>query len=283
MIYKSDVGRQLVMEQYRTILDEWPVPRRETKIATRQGETFVLTSGIEDGPPLVLLHGSATNSASWIGDVATWSKHFRVHAVDVVGEPGLSAPSRPSLRSGAHAEWLEDVFNALGLERAALIGLSLGGWLAMNYAIRRPHRVGKLVLISPGGIGRNRNILIWALPLLLLGSWGRGKMQARIGGRTFTDPAFLASPLGVMSKTIFAHFNPRTEALPIPTDAQLQGLPMPVLAIFGGKDVFIDAPEARARLERNVRNLSLRYLPDALHFIPGQTEAVRDFLLTRQA
>lgn len=283
MIYKTDQGRQLVMEQYRATLDAWPVPRREKTIATRQGETFVLTSGPEDGPPLVLLHGSATNSASWIGDVSTWSNDFCVLAVDMIGEPGFSAPSRPPLGSSAYAEWLDDVFDALGLEKAAVIGLSLGGWLAMDYAIRRPHRVGKLVLISPGGIGRNRNILVWALPLLLLGAWGRRKMQECIGGKIFLDPAFLASPLGVMSDTIFAHFNPRTEMLPLPTDAQLQGLPMPVLAVLGDRDVFIDAPEARARLDRNVRNLALRYLPDGLHFIPGQAEAVRDFLLTGQA
>lgn len=170
MIYKTDQGRMLVMKQYRTILDSWPVPCRETLLPTRQGETFVLTSGPDDGPPLVLLHGSATNSASWIGDVGIWSQQFRVHAIDMIGEPGLSAPSRPPLGSNVYAAWLDEVLNALGVTQAAVIGLSLGGWLAMDYAIRRPDRVSKLVLISPGGIGRNRNILIWALPLLLLGA-----------------------------------------------------------------------------------------------------------------
>ncbi len=279
MTYKTDKGRTLVLKQYRAVLDAWPVPSREALIPTRQGGTFVLTSGAEDGPPLILLHGSATNSASWIGDIGSWSRHFRVHSIDLIGEPGFSAPSRPPLGSSAYAEWLDDVLEALGLEKAAVIGLSLGGWLAMDYAIRRPNRVSKLVLISPGGIGRNRNILVWALPLLVLGAWGRRKMQERIGGKDLLDPAFATSPLGVMTDAIFAHFNPRTEALPVPTDPQLQELPMPVMAVLGGKDVFIDAPEARMRLERNVRDLTMRYLPDGRHFMPGQTASVQEFLL----
>lgn len=279
MIYKTDEGRQLIMNQYRVTLGNWPVPSREMTVATRQGSTFVLASGPEDGAPLVLLHGSATNSASWMSEVASWSKHFRVFAVDVIGEPGFSAPVRPPLGSDAYAKWLDDVLDALELDKAALIGLSLGGWLALDYAIRRPHRVEKLVLISPGGVGRNRNILIWALPLLLLGGWGRRKMQERIGGKALLDPSFAASPLGAMSDAIFAHFKPRTEKLPIPTDAQLQALPMPVMAVLGGKDVFINAPEARERLERTVQKLTLRYLPDGLHFMPGQAGSVQDFLL----
>lgn len=279
MIYKTDEGRALVLRQYRAVLDAWPVPSTETSISTRQGETFVLTSGPDKGRPLILLHGSATNSASWIGDIGAWSQQFRVHAIDMIGEPGLSAPSRPPLGSGAYAEWLDDVLDGLGLEQAAMIGLSLGGWVAMDYAIRRPDRVRKLALISPGGVGRNRNILFWALPLLLLGAWGRRKMQARIGGRAFLNPAFITSPLGVMSDTIFAHFYPRTERLPMPTDTQLQALPMPVMAVLGGKDVFMNAPETRMRLERNVQNLTMRYLPEGLHFMPDQTAAVEAFLL----
>ena len=65
----------------------------------------------------------------WMGDVAAWAEHFRVYAVDVIGDAGLSAPSRPPLASDAHALWLDDVMQALSLERASLVGVSLAdGW-----------------------------------------------------------------------------------------------------------------------------------------------------------
>jgi pimeloyl-ACP methyl ester carboxylesterase len=50
--------------------------------------------GQPDAPPLVLLHGAGFNSVSWMGDVATWAQRFRVFAVDIIGHPGLSAPTR---------------------------------------------------------------------------------------------------------------------------------------------------------------------------------------------
>lgn len=278
VIYKSEAGKAAVLSLYGQMLDTWPVPAERKVVATRYGDTFVLVAGPEDAPPLVLIHGSSANSGSWIGDMPVWAKDFRVHAVDVIGEPGLSAPSRPPLDSAAYAEWMDDVLDAMGLQSANFVGLSLGGWMALDYAVRRSARVSKLVLISPGGVGRNRNILVWALPLLLLGPWGRTKMMERISGSVMTDPAFQQSDIGRLSALIFQHFIPRTQPLPVHSEAQLRTLPMPVMAVLGGKDVFIDAPLARERLEANVPKLSMRYLPEGLHFLPGQTEAVGEFL-----
>jgi pimeloyl-ACP methyl ester carboxylesterase len=159
-IWKSEDGRQAVERRYREILAHWPVPNDQLRVPTREGGTFVVACGPKDAPPLLLLHGSASNSFMWIGDIAEWSQHFRVYAVDVIGEPGLSAPSRPTLASGAYAEWLTDVANALSLPRFSLAGLSLGGWLALDYATKHPERIDKLVLLCPGGVGKNRNVLL---------------------------------------------------------------------------------------------------------------------------
>jgi pimeloyl-ACP methyl ester carboxylesterase len=140
---------------------------------TREGETFVVASGPREAPALLLLHGSGTNAAMWRGEVATWARDFRVYAVDVIGEPGLSAPSRPPWGSEAYAGWLDDVLAGLGHPSASIVGVSLGGWLAIDYATRRPGRVQRLVLLCPGGIGRQK----WAVFLLVLlvlpfGQWG---------------------------------------------------------------------------------------------------------------
>src|SRR6476660_1417977 len=114
-IYKTEEGRLAVENQYRRILERWPVASEQRIVPTRQGDTFVIASGDPSAPPVVLFHGSGTNSAAWIRDVATWAQHHRVYAVDMIGEPGLSAPSRPALASSAHAEWLDDVWAGLEL------------------------------------------------------------------------------------------------------------------------------------------------------------------------
>src|SRR5439155_21218399 len=96
-------------------------------IETREGETFVIASGPPDAPGVLLLHGSTTNSIMWMSNVAGWARDFRVYAVDVIGEPGLSAPSRPPLDSPAYADWLDDLLSGLGLSTVSIVGASLGG------------------------------------------------------------------------------------------------------------------------------------------------------------
>ena len=124
-IYKSEAGKRAVETRYREALRRWPVPSRHVTLPTRHGDTFAVVSGEGNSVPLVLLHGSGTNSSMWMHDVAGWARDFRVYAVDTIGEPGLSAESRPPLRSEAYGEWLDDVWNGLGLESAAVVGVSL--------------------------------------------------------------------------------------------------------------------------------------------------------------
>ena len=189
-IYKSEAGRRAVEDQYRRILGRWPVACEQRVVPTRQGDTFVIVSGSASAPPVVLFHGSGTNSAAWMRDVATWAQHHRVYAVDIIGEPGLSAPSRPRLASPAHAEWLDDVWTGLGLENASVVGISLGGWIGLDYAVRRPNRVASLSLICPAGIGSQNMMLLLKVGLLrLFGTRGLLKSLELVSGRTATLPA----------------------------------------------------------------------------------------------
>src|SRR5581483_7348976 len=109
-----------------------------------------------EAPPLLLLHGGAANAAMWMADVAIFAKIFRVYCIDMIGEPGFSAPVRPSLDSDAYAVWLDDVLNHFSIESASIVGVSLGGWLALDYAIRRQARVKSVAVSCPGGIGRQK-------------------------------------------------------------------------------------------------------------------------------
>lgn len=160
----------MLVDQYRNVLGQWPVAADHLWVDTREGSTFVVACGPKDAPPLVLLHGALTNSAIWMFDAELWSQSFRVYAVDVIGEPGLSTAKQLPVEGGRYAAWLDDVLAGLDLENAAFVGVSFGGWLALNYAVRRPHRVDRLALLCPAGIGRHKSFFLKALPLLLLGS-----------------------------------------------------------------------------------------------------------------
>jgi pimeloyl-ACP methyl ester carboxylesterase len=277
-VFKTVEGQRQVLERYERILDRWPMPNRRHRLATRHGETFAVESGPSAAPVLILLHGTAANAASWIVDAPAWSERFRVICIDIPGDAGLSAQVRLPLGTDAHAEWLDDTLASLQVPTASFIGVSLGGYLALDYATRRPERVDSLVLMNAGGVGRHRNILIWALPLLMLGPWGRRKMLERIGGPIPKVLPPEAQAVLDLSAMIFQHFKPRTEALPQISDLALRRLAMPVFAILGGKDVFVDNQGTKARLEASVPKLKMRYLPEGRHFVPDQSDEIVGFL-----
>ena len=74
------------------------------------------------------------------------------------------------------------------------------------------------------------------------------------------------------------HFRPRMLKLPIFSDDPLKRLSMPVMAIAGGKDVLLDSAGTKRRLERNAPHAEIRCLPEAGHFISGQTGPILEFL-----
>ncbi len=280
-VYKTAEGERSVRERYLEILKHWPVPNRQLRVPTREGETFIVACGDEKAPPLLLLHGSMANSAMWMGDVAAWAAHFRVYAVDVIGDAGLSAPSRPPLASEAHALWLDDVLQGLSLTRTSIIGVSLGGWLALDYATRRPRRVESLAVLCPAGVGRQKiGIVFKTIPLRMLGHWGTRKAAELVLGRVPTDPSPAVQYFMRFMSLIHKNFRPRMVKLPIFSDEALERLTMPVMALLGGKDVLLDSAQTKQRLERNVPHAKIRYYPEDGHFIRGQTGTILDFLLT---
>lgn len=278
-IWRTRDGGEAVRVRYREFLNYWPVANEHLRVPTAQGETFVIACGPKDAPPVVLLHGSLSNTSAWLGDVRALAERFRVYAIDMIGEPGFSAPSRPPLSSGAYAPWLDEVFAALRVVRPALVGISLGGWLALEYATHRPDNVSALALLCPGGVGRHKNVLLWALPLLLLGPWGQRKVMERIrGGPEPRDVPPEVKAFGEYMQLVTSSTRPRTERLPKFSDAALSRLGVPVLAILAGRDVFIDSPGTRARLEQNVPQVEVVWLPEAGHMLVGHGERIAAFL-----
>ena len=278
-IYKSKAGRTAVEAQYRRALERWPVACEQRELPTRHGETFVVASGDKSAPPLILLHGSGTNSAAWIREVAGFAQHYRVYAVDTIGEPGFSAPSRPPLASSAYADWLDDVWLGLGLESASVVGTSLGGWLALDFAIRGPQRVAALSVISPSGIGRQNHWLLLKVGVLrACGTWGLLKSLALVSGHKAAVPQPLVDALLV----VFRHFRPRMDRIPRFADADLQTLTMPVQVIVGSDDALLDSRETCERVRRCVRNASITCLENVGHILPPQTAAVLAFLQRNQ-
>jgi pimeloyl-ACP methyl ester carboxylesterase len=112
-----------------------------------------------DGPTLLLIHGMAGSSATWQAIIPRLSKKFRVIAPDLLGH-GVSAKPRGDYSLGAFAVFLRDLLDELGVDRATVIGQSLGGGIAMQFAHQHRDYCERLALIGSGGLGPDLSPLL---------------------------------------------------------------------------------------------------------------------------
>jgi pimeloyl-ACP methyl ester carboxylesterase len=122
----------------------------------------MLVAGPKDAEPLFLIPGVAGCAALWRRQLPTLGREFRVYALDIPGQPGRSDPNPPSFLNDDYCDWLCDVLDDLGIERAHFAGVSVGGWIAMRMGIVAPQRVRKVVMLGTTGIARARlPVRIW--------------------------------------------------------------------------------------------------------------------------
>jgi pimeloyl-ACP methyl ester carboxylesterase len=111
------------------------------------------------GPPVVLIHGMVNSSRHWEAVALRLADAYTVIAPDLIGH-GDSATPRGDYSLGAHAASIRDLLAAIGIERATVVGHSLGGGVAMQFFYQFPQRTERLVLISSGGLGHEVSPLL---------------------------------------------------------------------------------------------------------------------------
>lgn len=276
-IYKSEVGKRGVLGEYRKILASWPVENHQYEVETSLGPTFVIESGSKNNSPLILLHGSVSNSFTWYGDVASLSKTYNVYAIDIIGEAGLSAVSRPSYESGAYALWLNETITALRLNSCSIVAMSLGGWMALSFATTHPDKVDNLVLLCPGGLAHEKASFLWkAIFFSLLGKWGQLQTLKLVGCGNISSSS-LTEELTFSSLT-FKYFKPRTAKMPLFSDQSLYQLTMPILMLFGDSDQLIPASKSINRLKQFAQQAKIEFMPNTGHLIVNQAYRILKFL-----
>ena len=123
--------------------DEWQIELHGRRVIYRVAGS---------GPPVVLIHGMLNSSSHWRSVALSLADDYTVIAPDLIGH-GDSAAPRGDYSLGAHASSIRDLLAALGIDRASIVGHSLGGGVAMQFFYQFPQRTERLVLISSGGLG----------------------------------------------------------------------------------------------------------------------------------
>lgn len=273
-VYRSSQGKAIIMQRYEEILKLWPEPNEMYFIPTSFGNTFVICSGNENGDPVILLHGSTTNAAMWMNDAIVLGKKRRVFAIDIIGEPGKSDESRPDMKEGNYAKWLTELLDGLGLGAAAVVGNSLGGWMALDLATNSPERVSHLVLLASGGICPvNTSFMFKAIGLMMLGKKGASIMNSMLFGDVTIPKEAME-----FGELLRKHYISRPFEAPIFSDDVLSQLTMPVLYMGGEKDVLFPSKKCAQRLTELLPNADTHVPRDIHHTLINKANDIAVFL-----
>lgn len=272
--FKTTEGKNAVYKAYDAFLGYMRIPHEEINVDTRFGKAFVIAAGKKDAPVLVLLHGSGINSVMWIEDMKKYSEHYRVYAVDLQGEPGKSDGKQLPFEGSDFDNWLHDVFSGLTIEKASIVGISLGAWLALKFATVHPQMVDKLVLLCPAGVGAQKTSFAYvSLFHMLFGEKGIERLYRKVNGG---KP--LPQEMMDYQKLIGKNFNFRREQIPLFSDAELAQLTMPSALFVGLKDVMFHSLKTAQRYRSLVPNAKVTVLEEAGHTLIGLVDDILSFL-----
>jgi len=256
--------------------------------------SYVESGADSGGPVVVLVHGIASRGAQWEQVMARLGETSHVIAPDLLGH-GASAKPRGDYSLGAHACGIRDLLAALGHDRVSLVGHSLGGGIAMQFAYQFPERVERLALVCAGGLGREVSLFLRAATLpgaelvlpLLAGSWVRRagtKLGGLLGRARVTLPSALEECLvgfGSLgdreTREAFVHtargvLDPAGQRVDARERLYLSA-DLPLFVVWGRKDSIIPVAHGEA-LAASVPGTTLEVFEQSGHF-PHLTEPAR--------
>ena len=130
---------------------------RSENVRVGRLDVYYLTGG--EGEPVIVIHGGGESGSAWLENVAELARYYQVYLPDLPGF-GRSKAISERFELSSYVTFVEDFSRSLGLKHFHLIGHSLGGGIALHYALKCPHKIKRLVLVSSLCLGEE--IALWS-------------------------------------------------------------------------------------------------------------------------
>jgi pimeloyl-ACP methyl ester carboxylesterase len=271
-LFKTDKGQAQYYTTYEAAMQLWPIPYETSFITTPYGQTHVISCGPKEAFPLVLLHAGQASSTMWFPNIAHLSEKFHVLALDTPGEPGKSIPTKHNASKRDCAAWLEGVLDALGISKTHVMGLSRGGWLALNLAQQSPDRLERIVLLSPAAVFIALNSFFSAVMQAVMRVPTKFVAKAALNSmvaKDFAVNAVFANQFitGLQNWNWTVNASGYAGVMPSRfSDEELRQIRHPVLLLTGDQDR-LNPPKAIERASRTIPHLEAGIIKKAGHLL----------------
>lgn len=267
-IFKNESAKKRLNEWYQRFLDRAGVRSKSIEVSTSYGKNHVLTIGDSSNTPLVCLHSMLTSSAHIVSELALLTDKYYIIAPDLPGQSVKGLPVRLSYNDNSHSIWLKDILDGLGLQYVHLLGVSLGGFVARQFASENPKRVQSLILIVPAGIVQGsliKGFAKMALPMMMYKVRSNEKNLRKLVENLITTwDEDWAKYLG----DAFNDFIPNLKIPPLASDKELKSLIMPCLIIGAENDISFPGEDVIIRSKSQIPYVETELIKGSRHSPP---------------
>ncbi|WP_036619813.1 alpha/beta fold hydrolase [Paenibacillus alvei] len=272
--YLSETGKADFETAYWEAMKLLPEPQETMDIETSFGSvrSYLFTTPENQGKePLLLLPGRSASTPMWAPNLHGLMKERPVYTLDLLGEPGMSRQSKPIRSSEDQANWLSETLTSLGVRAVHLVGVSIGGWTAVNLARYTPSHLASISLLDPVFVFAPLSLKMIAASIPaavpIVPRFIRQKMLSYISRGAKADesePIAKLIELGMRSYKI---------SLPAPdliSKEQIRTIDVPILALMAKNSTMHDSEKAVRQASSYAPHIQIECWPNASHAINGE-------------
>ncbi len=267
--FTSAAAQDRFLRAYDRAMDDLPPPDRTLDIRTGYGVVRVYHfASAGPGAPLLLLPGTMSASPVWADNLPSLLRLRSVYIVDLLGEPGLSVQQRPISTPRDHAQWLHEMLLSLPEPQVHLVGLSIGGWTAMNLVLHRPQKLASVTLIEPVRVYADLSFGAIVRSIGASVRWLPKSFRDDFASWTANDAPVDDVPVARMIEAGMKSYVSRKSGPTLLTEKQLAGVRIPTLTLLAGKSRMHDTGDASSVAGRT--SATVIVYADASHAINGE-------------
>lgn len=272
--FTSDEGKQEFQTAYNEAMALLPEPNETKDIETEFGTVrtyFFTKEENKHKEPIFLMPGRSSSTPMWQPNLEGLLNERPIYTIDLLGEPGMSEQTKVIETQKDQAKWVNDVLNGLNVDKVHIMGVSFGGWSAMNMTRHYPEHIASISLLDPVFVFEpvSLKMMLASIPASVpfVPKFIREQMLSYISGGAKADDS---EPIAKLIESGMRNYKLKLPMPDLLSDEDLKNIDVPVMAFMAEKSTMHDSEKAVEKGKKFVKNITIESWPNASHAINGE-------------